>query len=770
MAAGGYALQYGKNLLAADGMFLNYCTGDHNQNGDNGVRGFNPWSTSKTDATGASRAGLTGWHRKATNIGVDVTQYDNRAHWHIPSDRILITPAQGVFNYAAGNWIRGGLSPQTQAAETYFSMDATDIASGFWTGSNTLYNPVGEYVEALDCVFIAGGAPSGDASSGGYNKMWKLRRKVAGDSFSEPWRLDRYDVPAGMSQMQSGTERNCACAVGPYIYFRTSSLQFWRVDVSTMTSPPTAPTAVRLADVPNVSSDYYSQFMYDERRKRILFAGQQLWVYDIDTDAWSNITPGNWVAMAGLFGAYHRDQDAAFFRGGWHGDANNNLFDLTPENYHKITFEVPASGNRFRRIIVNSAANPFRGPPDTGYGGTKHVNLCWHPVKKRMYTYGGDYGVGAGNFGQTDMGSNFTTNAPSGANTYARDSSLCNDQYSIDPLASGTQDWRLEHPYLPRNLSGTREERPGRPDQCSMVWDPVRNKFWMFYHVLRTEFLYRQAGVPDLWANGSILTSPEEPDATWSWVPGTSGSPGTFTKESTTKVLVYRAGATSYSGSKLISGYGDERIGGWQYHAPSDKIFCLSAAVGSTVALFIFDPATLDYEYRTVNISGYSRMDCSMSHQAIVDDWLYAVALSTTSGGTRGSKLIRVNLTAALAAANEAALASGDFVAVDLPWSLSPGSAWESSGDASAKWQEHAGVCAVDRKVVVIKSYDGLIEDGATKLATWCVDARRWVALDTAPENIHASSWVTIPDTGEILIGLTTGNYSNDQMWAYRAR
>jgi Bacterial Ig domain len=425
---------------------------------------------------------------------------------------------------------------------------------------------------------------------------------------------------------------------------------------------------------------------------------------------------------------------------------------------------TPSTASRYRQININSAANPFKGPPDAAYGGSKHVWWVWHPVKKRVYTWGGDYGVGANSFGQPDMGSNFTTNDPATPRTFARDSSLNNDQYSIDPYSGSPVSWRLEHPYIPRNMGGTREVKPGRPDQSALVWDSARSKLWGIITVLRTEFLYYVGGVPDLWANGDMTTvSPFEPIGTYSWVPGASGSPGAWTLETSARVAV-RSGGTSYSGNVLITGSADERIANWEYDPATDRI--VSFGVGR---LFIFNPGTKTYEHRAFSPPGFGYFNPCSSYVAIVGNWMYGVAL-TNQSGTRKSQLIRVNIPNMLALANGAAIPDNStyWEAIQLPWSLSPGSVWENSNDASSKWQEHAGVMSIDGKVVIVKSYDGLVEDGVTKMTIWDPGTRIFTPADPAPENIAANSWVALPDSGEVLFGLNTMGYTNSKLWAYK--
>jgi hypothetical protein len=425
-------------------------------------------------------------------------------------------------------------------------------------------------------------------------------------------------------------------------------------------------------------------------------------------------------------------------------------------------------GGVYRSLAIDAAANPFGGPPEQAYGGSKHVWFVWHPVKKRVYTWGGDFGVGAGAFSQPEEGANFTTSDPGRGNTYERSSSLCNDQYSIDPYATGSIAWRLEHPYLPRNMSGSREVRPGRPDQVSLVWDSLRSKLWGLITTLRTEFLYLTGGVPDLWANGDMsVEDPFEPNGTWSFVPGASGSPGAWVLETANRIA-YRSGVgTSYSGGVLITGAGDERIANWEYDPRTDTI--LSWGWGR---IFIFKPATMTFEHRVFSPSAYSGYfnPCS-SYVGILGDWMYGVVLAQESGGTRRSLLVRVNITNLLALANGGTVGTGatNYQAWVLPWSLSPGNVWETDGDASAKWQEHAGVSAADGRIAVVKSYDHLYEDGVTKFTLFNPVTLDFLAATESPEaGIAANSWVALPDTGEILFGLNTSGYTDLKLWAYQ--
>ncbi len=414
---------------------------------------------------------------------------------------------------------------------------------------------------------------------------------------------------------------------------------------------------------------------------------------------------------------------------------------------------------------MSTDGDPFLNAVDGfGYGGSKHICWEWHPDRKRVYTWGGDYGRGAGKFGQPDMGENFTVDG----RTYERQASLNNDQYSIDPYAMGTTKWRIEHPYIPRvDASGAREVRPARPDQASLVWDPRRGKFWGIYTALRTEFLYRMPdGTPDLAANGTMAVSPgPEPAGTWSFVPSDTGGAGTWKLESTARCVCRSTGGTVYEpGGVLATMSHDERIAYWQRDPVTDKIYAYGFG-----RIFIFNPATIAYEHRVFSPGGYDYFNPCSSQVAINGDWMYGVAFVRETGGARRSVMVRVRISALNALANGATVQSGDYDVYTLPFSLSPGAIWENNNDSSAKWQEHAGVLTIDDKVVIIASYDQLVDAGVTKMAIFSTSSLQFALADAAPESIAADSWVALPDSGEVMFGLN-GSYASTRLWAYRVR
>jgi hypothetical protein len=710
-------------------------------------------------------AGLNGFNQKATN-------FDNHASIYLPWANKTIWFGHGVFDHEVNDWTYGNRSPNTDTYDDFIDVSARP-------GFDQAYNPSVAICTALRIGVLFGN--SGGGSGNEFDTLLTVEDNPAGP---EPYKIVATGMSAeGVAELCYG--RNSSVCVGHFLYLggllgNSSGVPiggnaFYKIDLrdKTLVEELTPPSFVTDSGPGADDGDAFPQLVYDVDRQKFVNIGIALQEYDIATDTWTDITPDGWPGYRHPMGVYHWINKKIYFR----GIPQPTVGGTGSQNFNWHSLEFPQAGfTRWREIDIDPDFSPFQGPPEEAFGGSKHVRFAEYPPNGRLYTFGGDYGNGASAFSQPNMGSSFTTNEPTGANSFDRDSSLCNDMYSIDPLASGLVPFRLEHPYKVRDLgSGTREDRPGRPDQASLVWDPVDEKFWCLYSVLRTEFLYLDTGVPDLWANGTTTTTGTiEPPYTFSWLPGAGGTNGTFTRELDYN-LVHRSGSTSYSGDTLISGLGDERIGQFEYDALNDCMACLSAAVGSTQALFTFHPragvGVKKYQYRTFSTSGYSRMDCSGSYTAVVDGVAYAVAIATTSGGTRKSVLLKVDITAALAEANEGTVPSGAIEVIDLPWSLSPGNVWEDSGDASAKWQEHGGVNAIDRKVVILKSYDGIVEDGETKGAIYDPDTGVLTAIEDAPENVYANAWCCVSATGEVFMGMnTSGTYSNNKAWALRVR
>lgn len=780
-------------FLLNDGRIASFGTGNHQPDQNNGVRIIDPVTTpgsvtSYYEFPWTQVAVPPFWNSGASN-GTNryASNLDNHVSMYLPSEDKAIWADHGVFDFVANTWIFGDRSPNTQGPSAF--IDITAIPNIFGA-----YNPAHFWCSALDVGGWYGNSAGGFGQA--RDRMALIERTTSGP---KAWRLRQFSISGVPGVNHSRNESVC---VGPFLYLIGNTdvptdeladgpIFMRKIDLRTETlvatlTPPT-----------KNPSDEFPQVVYDPERQKIVRLGWRLQEYDIATNTWSDITPSGWPGYWYVAAVYHPTNKKIYFRGVAGGTGGLSVANF---RWHSLTFPPPAAASRWTLLTIDTNASPFQGLPEESFGGAKHVWTYWDPPKARVYTFGGDYGNGAGQFGQPNMGATFTTNDPVSPTTYSAAGepgnghqglgSLQNDQYSINPYQTGTVPWRLEHPYLPRNLSGVREVRPGRPDQMSIVWDPVRQKRWGFQTKIRHEdqFIFIKGGLPDPWANGDMTASAlPEPIGTWSFAPGASGSPGTWTLE-TSNCVKYRAAAgTVMEGGNVVSDRGDERLGIFTYDAKNDVMACMSSQQSvNNCALYIFKPATKTCEVRLFSVPGYSRLECSTSYCAIIDGWAHSVAVATTSGGTRQSVMIRLNVTAALALANLGTVPASAIEAIVLPWSLSPthgfdpvtgaplshpSGLWEGLGKGFAKWQEHCGVLALNRKIVLICSYDNIIDDnGTTKLSTWSPDTRTFTAGQACPEAAVFNSWCALPETNEVFMSCNTsgGDYSNLRAYRYR--
>lgn len=430
------------------------------------------------------------------------------------------------------------------------------------------------------------------------------------------------------------------------------------------------------------------------------------------------------------------------------------------------------SSNPYRTITAFETSNPFS--TDSGLTDTKHVAPIWHPIKRRVYTNGGDFGSGAGptQFSQPRSGASSTTNDPVSPTTYTVSSGYRRDAYSFDPYATSPISWRLEHPYWPRNVGGTREVRPPLNCQDCFVWDSSRSRLWLMQTFIRG-FGSSGAGygTTDEWAYGDLWpASHAEPPGIYYFTEGASGSPGTWFKPSTNALVAKTPapGSPTYNGGRLEIGNYDERIAFFEYDATSDRIITMSAYAGP-IGFFSLNPATFAWEYRQLG-TGWSYIRSSSSQLCIVSGWLYGVAQATISGANK-SMLIGMNISAILALGNGASIPNNStyWKSWQLPWSLSPNAEWESGAD-NAKYEEHAGVRAIEGKVVICVSYDGLVDSQGTKMGAFVPSNETFYQADSCTDTTwNANAWVDLPDSSEILMMHGTfGAHADNSMLAYR--
>jgi hypothetical protein len=434
---------------------------------------------------------------------------------------------------------------------------------------------------------------------------------------------------------------------------------------------------------------------------------------------------------------------------------------------------LPPTGSFFRLINVDQTANPWKSSTTTS--DTKHVPLIWHPVKRRVYTGGGDTDDAAGFAGQPASGQTSNTNE-SPPRSYVVSSGYRKDIYSIDPTpsAAASVPYRLEHPYWPRNLgSNVREARPTLDCQDSWVWDTLRSKLWYMQSHIRgvgDVSEYRKYGFNDPWAFGDLWPADNtEPAGIYSFTPGLSGSPGGWILESPNALVCKtpQPVTPTYNGGRLEIADYDERIPYFDYDGDHDRIVTFGANGNGVIGFFSLNPATFAWEWRRLGTS-FSYCQCN-SQLAYLNGWLYGVARVRTPA--RESRLVAFNMANCLALANGASIPNNStyFQSWLLPFSLSPNAEWEISGGDNAKYPEHAGVVAIEGNIVICASYDGLVDSEGTKLAVFVPSNGQFYRSEAAPDStMMGNAWCALPETNELLFTHGTFGYNDHTLVAYQ--
>jgi hypothetical protein len=699
----GGALLWVTDFLLNDGRIASWGIGFHGNGheGTNAMRIIDPVTTpgSVTTYDDWPWTQTGGTHDDINGFDMYVSVYDNHNTMYIPSENKSVWVNHGVFDHATKAWTYGDLAPSAQPWTQFVDTSAT-------VGFEGIYNSVHAWCAALD-KGIWYGWSGGSASHLGVDTLVLLERSPSGSA--KPWRTRQVNLG---TQYGIAYSRNHAVVVGTNMYIGGTGWDgasdgpviFFKVDLVAETVTATLAPFTLGPGTASYQADYFPQMVYDSARGKIMLLAYRLQEYDIAANTWTDVSPNNWLSptvdgatangpaftgLGGWRGVYHPGNNAIYF------SVSGRSYDA-PCNYqwHKLVFPQTTNG-RYTPVNVSSSANPFSGL-------AKHVDWSWHPVKKRVYTFGGDFSNGNGTTafsydggtGTDTMpggGGTFTTNKPAGASTYteaqgsgAGSTSYRNDMYSIDPYATtATVPWRLEHPYLPINQAGNPENRPPCNCQRCLRWDSLRNKYWSITTHERgaSDASPGMYGL-DPWAIGTTTAQPnnDEPVGTWSWIPSASGGAGTFTFE-TTNALILKSGfgSPTYVGGRLYTSHGAERIGMIsERHAPTDAYVAVSALPpgnSSDSYLFAFKPGTKTYEYRRVFVSGargWSYIASSTSPVALIGDYAYVIGLGKQSGVFK-SVLLKVNVTAAMALANGGTLADNttNWEVFTLPFSLS---------------------------------------------------------------------------------------------------
>lgn len=290
-------------FLLTDGRIASFGTGNHAPEQANSMRIIDPVTTPGT----VKYLELFPWTQDisppdmATGRDRYVSNYDNHASIYIPSDNKVIWLNHGVFDFAKGTWIYGDRAPLTSGWDAYLN-DPTGSMYG-------AFNP-----SVAWCVQIDVGVWFGN-SAGGFgrnpNDLTLVQRSAAGAS--KPWMLSVTNM-ASEGVLGLAYARNTAVCIGEYLYVGGPSASgggnlFYKIHV------PTKKRAATLTPYPAVPGEYFPQMVYDSKRGRIVVFGLKVFLFDINANSWSDVTPGNWPGYESAMGVYHPALDAILFRG-----------------------------------------------------------------------------------------------------------------------------------------------------------------------------------------------------------------------------------------------------------------------------------------------------------------------------------------------------------------------------------------------------------------------------------------------------------------------
>lgn len=275
-------------FLTKEGTLIEWGTGDHNPQGDNGVREFDP--VARRQAYVYSNNGGT----------QDQSQYDNLHYFYIPRLDSLVIPARGQYSRSTGQWAIGNL-----------------IANGrrvVGTGANDLFVPIGSvYAVGYEGTYNAHQAWSGQFDSGvciagglgGDNtarpKMWIVVPSAGLGSYPQPYAIFERNLPLTVGGVPAHklSGRDGCCFAGEYVYWvgggasvsQTPTSHFFRMRITPHLRSDAAPLDIeRLPDAPGSFSMGLLRFdPYVNALLCISSAG--IYAFDLVGSSWADVTP-----------------------------------------------------------------------------------------------------------------------------------------------------------------------------------------------------------------------------------------------------------------------------------------------------------------------------------------------------------------------------------------------------------------------------------------------------------------------------------------------
>ena len=233
-----------------------------------------------------------------TGMNRYVTNYDNHASIYLPPENKVVWVGHGVFDFEVNGWTYGDAPPSTR--------EWTEFAADPSGGMEGVYNPATAWCDSLDSGIWFG--VSGGGSGRLATELTVFERNPAG---SPAWRLVVEDLAD--QDVEGLHNADAAACVGSRVYFggpaNSGGNRFYELDLPARTRTAT------LAPPPEIAGEYYPQLVFDARRNRFVLIGVKVLIYERAADAWSDVTPPDWMGYESVAGVYHPTLDAVFFRG-----------------------------------------------------------------------------------------------------------------------------------------------------------------------------------------------------------------------------------------------------------------------------------------------------------------------------------------------------------------------------------------------------------------------------------------------------------------------
>lgn len=284
------------SFTTRDGTLIEWGTGDHNNNGDNGVREYNPINRTQT-------------YVYPNNNGTrDVTQYDNHLYWYIPRIDSLVIPSRGQYARSSRSWVRGENSSFFPNGPRVMGSGANDLIRSVGSvdvvSMQSSYNSHAAWSAQFDAGVAIGGC--GGCEKDARPTIWMV---VPGQGLGvspQPYAVVQRALPAsvGGAAPNLSNGRDGCCFLGEYVYWvggtasgtTTNMASFFRMSIAPHLFSSTATLQIeRLPDAPAafkmglLRADPYNNAL-------LCVCDRGVFVYDVSGKSWIVVTPSGYTA------------------------------------------------------------------------------------------------------------------------------------------------------------------------------------------------------------------------------------------------------------------------------------------------------------------------------------------------------------------------------------------------------------------------------------------------------------------------------------------